>query len=278
MATTLRQLRRDVLRELGDIRILTATADGEEDTFVDATNLTGGVNAYAGRLVLFTDGTPANLGEQRYVVVSSRTSHSLGFSDPLPAPTAIGDECELIDTKAIGFTFQDVKEAINICLRSLELDGLVAADDADLAYAYGTGLAIPDEFRSVEYVYRQDTYDSVLWHRVPKALKVNGSGWWVDRVNRMVYVTGSYGRNHTGQTFRLAGLMSVPTLDGDDDETTVDYEWLIAAVQAKLAKARWLRMGGKERETERMVYILNQKADAMRARVLARRSPFSELL
>lgn len=284
MSITRRQLRRDILKNLGDMRILTATADSMSNVkFIDTINLVGEVGAYKGREVIFTGGTAANLGLIRYVSGSSSDESAIGFRQSLPAEPIAGDECEMVNTRGIGYRIADVHDAINQSIRQVAGRELGSLSSVDSDYAYGTAITVPAEFVTVEDVQWQDPYDTVRFHALPKASRPNGKGWWVDRATRTVQITGRI-RHLNGwwcedgptRSVRVWGLAQPAELYDDDDQTDLDPMWLIANTLSLLLRGRYYRMPTPE--TERLMYDAVQEARSLIARVTARRSPFSEAL
>lgn len=281
---TRRQLRRDILKNLGDMRILTATADSMSNvTFIDTINLVGEVGAYKGREVIFTGGTPANLGLIRYITGSSSDESAIGFRQVLPAEPVAGDECEMLNTRGIGYRIADVHDAINQSIRQVAGRELGAIATVDTSYAYGTAITVPDSFVTVEDVQWQDPYDTAYFHAIPKASRPNGKGWWVDRATRTVKITGRirflndwWCEDGTARSVRVWGLSKPAELYNDDDETKIDPMWLIANSLSLLLRGRYYRMPTPE--TERLLYDAVNEARSLIARVTARRSPFSESL
>lgn len=277
MPTTLKDIRRSALTMLGDLIVCTATADGSDVTFHDQINLPGSVNTYAGRMVLFTDGTEANIGEIRNVLSSNPTQRALGFGYALPADTMIGDELEMIRTDGVGYTFQDIARNINQAITNIARRYLEPAEDSDQTFTYGSSMTIPTEYRSVEGVFRIDSQNgSETWHMVPKAMRPQGYGWWINRADRSMNITGKIGVALSGMTIRLTGLQSPSLLYDDEDETTVDPAYLVKAVEALAARGRWMRNNNPA--AERAMYILEQQAHALEPMSFSSRSPWSELL
>jgi hypothetical protein len=276
MPITRRQLRRDILKNLGDLRILRATSDGTDVTFYDAVSLVGEVDAYKGREILFTGGTAANLGETRTVFSSSSSNRALFFSIVLPAATVTGDEAELANFRGTGYRFQDVHDAINEAIRTAGDRALANTGVDQSAYARGSEIAIPSEFRTVETVQFQPAQSDGCWRSIPKASRPNGYGWWVDRAARTLQITGRYAWIADGATVKVWGLAEPPELFDDNDETSVDQEWLKFAALSQLLRARSLRMTTPE--NDRLMYMLSQKADQLRSRLIVRRGPFSEAI
>lgn len=284
MAITRRELRRYILRSVGDLRLLTATADsGTNVLFVDTVNLTGEVGAYNGREVLFTGGTAANLGAIRYVIGSSSTARNIQFGIPLPANVMMGDEAELVNTRGVGFRIQDVHDAINQSIASIsEVGYLEPAATTDVTYTRGTAIALPPEYVTVEDVQWLDSYDATRFHTIPKSPKPNGKGWWIDHASRTLHITGNlprlngYPGDSTTRSVRVWGLAAPAKLYDDNDQTNINVGWLIANCQAILLKGRYYRM--PTAETERLMYDSIQEARGLLPRSTARRGPFSETL
>jgi hypothetical protein len=274
--TTRKTLRRDILGDLGDVRILTATDDGSDTTFIDTENLFGEVDAYKGREFLLTGGTEANLGEIRYVTGSSASQMAIGFGVSLPADTAEGDEGELINTRGIGFRFRDVHEAINRAIRTVAGDALVPTSVTSATYARGDGIALPDEFATVEYVQWLDPSDDTIWRTVPKAPRLNGAGWAVDRSTRTVVIGGSWSTTLDGQTVQVWGLAEPAELDSDTDATTINPEYVKVQAEAYLMRALYLKY--KTQELGNIATQLRDEAGVLRRRLGFVQGPLSEQL
>lgn len=274
MGTTRRQLRRDILKNLGDLLIVRATADGTDVTLYDTIRLYAELEAFKGREVLFTGGTAANLGQQRFVASSSGQQRSLFFDVPLPAATKVGDECELINTRGVGYRFQDVHDAINEQI-SIAADRALITAASDLStFRNGMEIPIPADFRTVERVQFTDPLCTpIQWRTTPKATRPGGNGWWVDRASRALWITGRYGCVVNGQQIKVWGLAEPGPLYDDNDETEIDKEWLTYAALSALMRARAIRMPTPE--TDRLMFLLSQRADQLRAKLIVRRGPFS---
>ncbi len=276
MSITRRQLRRDILTNLGDLRLLKATASLSNVTFIDTDDLVGETDAYKGREVLFTGGTAANLGEIRYVTGSSTTQRALGFGVSLPATPAVGDECEMINTRGIMVRFAEVHNAINQAIRGISGVALSPATTDEQTFARGTAIELPADFATVENVQYLDSYDSTLWRSVPKAPRINGSGWALDPASRTVVVGGQAAWDLNERTIKVWGLAEPAVLLDDGDETPLDAEWLRVATQAALAFALYLRMPTPERKDA--LSLLEGKEHRLRRKVVATPGPFSEFL
>lgn len=276
MTATRKQLRRDILSDLGDLRVLTATSAGTTDTFIDTVNLPGEVGAYAGREVIFTGGTAANIGEIRYVTGSSATQRAIGFGVSLPAVTAVGDECELINTRGTGYRVQDANDAINRAIRMMRDLSPVMTSHDDSVFAKGEGIPVPANFVTIERVQWNDETDADVWHTIKKARALNQRGWFVDHSTRTIVVGNDLMTNLDGRTFRIWGLAEPSELWDDEDTTEVNEDYIVAMAKAVLTSARYLRMPTPE--TERSMFMIQQQANALRSRAITRRGPFSVTL
>jgi len=265
--TDRKTLRRRVLLELGDLKVLTATANGTDQTFIDAINLIGEPNAYIDRQVLFTGGTSANLGVINQVNGSSKNSRSLSLAVTLPAATAIGDECELINTRGVGYTFQDVHQAINkaIAEAARECTILVTADDT---FSQSAGsVAIPESWSVFSGIQWQDSIGR--WRGIVPAPRLAGPGWSVDRVNRAVLIGGDWASKLDGRPVRMTGATDPGPLNEDSDETPVNPDWLVAEAAAILLQSKYLLHPTPQ--AERTFAMLRQKANQLRVFTISRR-------
>lgn len=274
MPTTRLTLVQDTLKSLGDLRILTATRDGSDVILWDDVNLAGEPGAYAGREVKFISGTALNIGAVRYVTGSA--DRGIGFGVALSAATAVGDVAWMVNTRGIGYRFADVEDAINQAIRDARQHGPVPTSTDTEDYDRGDAIAIPDGWVSVENLQWQDEQDTTKWRVIPKARRNNGNGWWVDRFARVVYVGNNQGYKLDGRTLKLWGLIEPEELDDDDDETSVNANWLAKTAAANLARGKFLRTPTPE--TERSYFSLLSESAALRPLIVTRRSPFSESL
>jgi hypothetical protein len=274
MLTNRQQLRRDILRDLGDMRILTATSNGTDVDFRDDVNLNGEPGVFSGREVLFVGGTAANIGEIRYVQNSSQIQRAIGFGVALPTATAVGDEAEMINTRGTGYHFLEVHDAINQAIRSASSRALTPTPVEVASYTRGDSISIPPEFETVEGMEWLDENDDAVWHSIPYAIRSTGRGWWINRNARTVEVNGNINSQIDGRTIRLWGLTAPDPLYSDSDETSVDAEWIAMQARAILSFSRYMRMPTPE--TERVTFLFEQRAGYLRGKLVTRRSPFSQ--
>lgn len=273
---TRRDLRRQVLRGVGDLVVLTATADGTNVSFPDYINLVGEVNRYKGQRVIITGGTPENIGQERYVQGSSNTYRLLDFGVDLPAQVHLGDEAELFSDLGKGYRFQDVNEAINQSISSVRNTALVPAEFDSPSFVQADGIEIPVNYRTIEYVkWLQTTNDATCdqWRSVMKAKKPGGTGWWVNRATRTIEINGWDWNIVAGRSIRVTGLVSPDLLYDDDDMTDLDEEWLVMSAQAIMTRARYFRMATPE--TERLMYMMSSEATRLTPKARQWLGPYS---
>lgn len=266
-----KDLRRMILNRVGDIKVLTATANGSNVTFIDATNLVGEQNAFRDREVLFTGGTALNLGETRHVAGSDKSQRAIGFGLALPAATALGDEAELINTRGIGFSFADVHQAIN---NAMAVARTVVSDPVyqviGTAFDATDGFVdVPEEWTKVSGIEWQD--GNGTWRPMRVAPRLGGDGWSPDRANRWILVGGTWGQRIDGKTVRLRGYKPVGTLDSDSDTTMVSTDWLVAESLSHLLGASALSYPTPDRQ--RAAERAERAAQGLRYMLASRLAP-----
>lgn len=268
---TRRELRRRILHELGDVIVVTATANGSNVTMIDQSRLTGEPNAYRGQQCLIVS-EGLNNGEERYVTGSDRSSRSITFDYPLPADTEIGDEAELCNFRGMGYRFDGVHRAIEYAVESASTTATEAVA-MDVAASFdrvpGT-ITIPDDWVSINGVQWRDD-DDQPWQNMTASSRTQGSGWSVDRANRTISVGSERGYRIDEKSTRIYGFRRAMVPETDSDIVGVNAEWLVAEAVAHLSKAAYRRTPTRERE--QMMAIDQQQAGILRSRVLRRTGP-----
>jgi hypothetical protein len=276
-------LRRDVLRDLGDLLLLTATKDGDANTFIDEINLNAEVGGYIGREAYFcgTNVPTANAGHTRYVADSSRTQHAIAFETALPEPTLIGQECELVNLRGVGWHAHAVNEALNESIRFAQRHSLFAVSQATVAQDPATGLfPIPADYRTIEHVAYTDWNGKLL--PLTRTDNRANTGYLVDRANRTIELGAQLGGGYYGSGYyytsaptevRIDGLVEPQLLHDDADLTKIDAEWLVYQTESNLARAKFMR--APTPESQAVMGFLQNQANALREQLSARRSPWS---
>lgn len=273
---TRRAIRRMVLDKIGDLIITTATADSGSSTWIDDVTLTGEAGTWAGRELLVTSGTPANIGQVRHVSGSSR-AYTVQFSRSLPFPVFAGDEAEIINTRGGGFRFQQVHRAIDACLATAKVKRPLMYEVEAVFDRTTRTIPIPPEFDEIHAVqFRAGDADAATgWGNVKRGKVLGDDGWAVDHATRTVVIGGGTGTVLDGAAVRLYGLGPVQPLADDDDSVEVNPEWIANAVAAHLLLHA---VGGPRAltpEWERKGSLFQQMADRLVDTTRPRRKPNS---
>lgn len=266
-----KELRRMILNRVGDLKVLTATANGSNVTFIDATNLVGEQNAFRDREVLFTGGTALNLGLTRHVAGSDKAQRAIGFGLALPAATQVGDEVELVNARGIGFTFADVHQALDNAMaiaRTVVSDPVYAVIPTPFNALDGF-VEVPEEWTKVSGIEWQD--GSGRWRPIRIAPRLGGDGWSPDRANRWILVGGTMGRRIDAKIVRLRGYKPIDPLLTDADTTMVSTDWLVAESISQLLSANALTYPTPERQ--RAAERAERSAQGLRYMLASRLAP-----
>ena len=271
MGTSLRTLRRHVGRLLNDLTVLTATQTGLDTKLYDARNLTAGDDIWRGNHLYFVEGTADNLGELRRSSASSRSERSISWQEALPAPTAAGDVVEAWNKRGTGWHPLDVNAAINDVIvfkgdHTLNVPTVATATDPfDRESPVVTVPTSLLRIFAVEY-----TDDDGLWHSVPRSNSIGGYGYYVNRGQGTVTLSGGdllYAAD--GYSVRFRGYGRLPELTSDDDETELYPEWVALEAASQLL---WQGIDD-DRNRERLWGPMVARADAVRPFAMRRPDP-----
>lgn len=255
--TTLKQLRRRLMRRLKDGLTLTATAATDGQTFTDVNNLFLGNDKYAGRTAYACDG--ANAGTQRAVVSNSYESSTLTFRPSFPSAFLVGDEIDLLSERGMGWRADEYHGAINDAIAdAAPMGGTPYSAVLDDAFAYGERLTIPDEFETIDAVEYEDAQG--FWLPVAPASSAFASGWWAAVDSAELSIGGALANLANGRSIRLVGTATPRPLESDDDATGVNAEWLEARA------LEYLLSSGLRNDPERggLLNLAQQKAARMK--------------
>ena len=270
MGSSLRDLRRAVGRQVRDLTVLTATANGQDTFLIDNRNLVAGDDIWKGRDLYFVDGTPDNIGEVRRSVSSSRADHTIGWGVALPFITQTGDVVEAWNVRSKGWHPFEVNAAIN--------DAILTADTTFNVPTYaviGTlfdesspTIAVPATLPRVYAVEWQDADDN--WHTVDRANAPDNYGYYVNRGMGTITINGGdlrYSMN--GYTVRLRGYGTLPQLEADTDTTELHANYVI------LQAAAYLFFNGVDRNpnNERLYTPIASQAQAAKEFAYRRAEP-----
>jgi hypothetical protein len=262
---TLREIRRAVLKLIGDLTITTATATSTSSQWTDLDNIVGGAGSYASYHLHVTGGTAANLGQFRRVSGSS-SAGTLQLARELPVDVAIGDEAELLNTQGVGITFQDVQEQILHSIAIAKPTVPISYDVTGVFDPASRAIAIPDDFYAIDGLsYRFDTSVNNSWNPMQPANARGASGWWVEDTDRTIYIGDLYGYTMRNANVRITGIAAVTPPENDTDIVAVDREWITYRTAADLA-LRPLRMSSNTNNDnlQRLGVLWDERATRLR--------------
>lgn len=262
MTETRASLRRRVGRALGDLEVLTASAGGDAQTFVDAVRLGVSNNYYRGRLAYVAAAAdPANVGLTRRVAANVEATTSITLAPALPGPVSAGDVLELWNERGVGATPDLIHDTLNECIAHVarHAGDCVTVDITDRLSAASPVVPWPEGL---------DVLDGLEWR--------DGGGRWRDAppADLQVRPEGVAVKHATlhraaGKPLRLRGRAYPKPLLADDDETSVHADWLQAECAARLL----LSLAPKRQDagqSERRYLQLRQQAD-LKQGLVARR-------
>lgn len=255
MTLTLAEIRRLGAQQIGDHRLLKATAVGSLNSFTDVRHLTEEDNSYAGCDIVFTSGT--NQGENRYVTSSQLAGSTLNFQPNLLTIPQIGDLAELFNYRGMGLAVDEWDSFANSAILYAQEDAEVRVQGVLGSFAvtdawtwtdayYPQSLVIPAKFKKATSIYY--TKDGLTYYP-ERGHPAKHEGWWIDATNRRVVIEGGLPAEMDGGVVYLVGFGPPETLNSDDDGTEINPEWLLAKVKA-LAYARLVSKGLGDRRPD----------------------------
>ena len=264
MGTTLGQLRRDVGRLSGDLLVLKATAASDGTTVTDAVRVALEPAGLKGRQILCVAAAQsANVGWLARIASSDKAARTVTPDPPFPAAVAVGDEFETYNSHTQGFTVEEIDDCIGMAIDDVKSVAVQPVRvQLTTPYSSTTGhLTAPagiDLLAGVEWLD-----DESLWQEVP------GAGWTATEFSPDVRLDPWHSGWLDTRTLRLVGYAEPDRLEDDDEETTIDPEFLRYQALHHLMMAATLRQNDTEgfaRRAERW----QQKADQVRPKAATR--------
>jgi hypothetical protein len=252
VSTTRGALRRMIGNTLGDVTVLTATADGTTTRLNDTVRLSGSIEIPLNRGLIFTSG--ANIGIERRVTTSDM---SVGYVDfaAVTAATATGDTAEMYNFRGRGWRIPELHDALNDAMLYASPPYWEPYSVAVAAVFNSTTglLTIPATIQLVYAIQYQDA--DTFWHPVPSASSRYGQGWTVNLQSGVIDVRGTSIPN--GAAVRLEGFKKPTALTIETSTTNINPQWLVNKACAILC------MGGVERDSANynLGQIFDQKAE-----------------
>jgi hypothetical protein len=231
--TTLMQARRDIQDLLGDLVVLSLTADGDTSTAFDSQNLFDSDNAWRGsHIYVVSAASSPNVGRVAVVDSSSHEQGVLSFSPPLPQATTTSDVLDLHNLQGVGWTRTEIVRRINAALVDTFPKTLVPRiESISAAFDRDTGeVVIPEGFthiHTLQYEYPDDE-----WNSIPR------TNWHAERANQTIYVDGHSRWNANNRSLRIRGFGRHPTISAEYDLIYLNPRWLTLHVASQLAMQR----------------------------------------
>lgn len=223
MGNSLAELRVGVLGIIGDVDELEATAAGDELTFTDDMNLSREGGTLVGRFLLF-DQTSANPGALRRVASNDRDATSVTLNRALDNPVNSGDKAIMLNYRDQGMTKAKVDRNINNAIKACKANYLVPSLTSLYSFSAGAPVLDISTFRGGGVVgvdYRDPL--TLEWIELPIADWQNQVDQWALELT----LGGLSASNAHQKTVRIRGYSKPGLLTNDNDETIIDYEWLV---------------------------------------------------
>lgn len=289
------ELIRRISFELGDRKDLVATANSAASVITDTNNLTDEANYLEDREVLCVRGNPANVGLSRAVSGSSRETRSLTVASPFPQPIRVGDTFIVVKFRGTGWRIWEYVQAINSSIsEAADYHNVQVRDSLEMTdrFSDGTGIVmIPDTWThlaslSVHHggvagpgqTYRgpavpDNTATRNAWRGIPRAQRRGDAGYWLNGYE--AEISGSWRTwGSTTGVIQAIGYTAPQELDGPQDWTTINPEWLVSQCCAKLLRAGLDR----DRQREGLASYYQSRADSARGLVRTSLLPNTEWL
>jgi hypothetical protein len=267
---TRRQLRQRVADVFGDLRTITATANGSTTTFVDTFNVNTGTEDYRKCEILFTSG--ANNGLASVVTATNQTTGTLTFT-PARTATVANDTAELYKMRGTGFSLAEYHRAINNAIHELHgvalipsIVNIVPTFDAT-TQTFVAPASLTEVYR-VEYKDRSDT-----WNEIRPALRKGESGWTAEP-DDYVRIEGYDAWMADGRPLRVWGYGIQNPLTDDDSVCLYSAEAVVAIAAANLCQSRIDR----EPKYSSLLLTLLKRAEDARAGARVIREPQPQMV
>jgi hypothetical protein len=259
---TLRDVRRGVGDDAGEMFLLEATDASSLNTIIDEVHLadrSDNTASLLNRILYFSGGTAANLGHEARTTAFQHSTSTLAFRPDAPSIPQPGDEVELWTNWT---RFGGISAIHRMIARGIRAVGSVAGDEVwDDAVAFdrtSPSITIPTtwhelggmEIQRTDGTWRTVRREDVIPRRGLREIQLKGVGAY--KANRG-YV-------------RLWGYTKAAVPLQDDDIITVDEEWLVQNVVAALRLGSSWRASDRQAE-ERLASFWAGKAAELRRKV-----------
>lgn len=266
MGATRQQIRRYVGRLLGNQPLICrATSPSASTQFTDTLNVKYRNSHLRGvEALVAVSAAPANVGQSRLIFDNDLDTRTVTFSPAFPAAFTEGDEIELWMGRTMGPSAREVHDSINDLISTNGRTALTLSLGDDLEYVSGSLIPSPESLLN-GIISRIDYYgDDGQWEMIPPA------DWETDESTHTIRITSPTIRGYAdGRNIRVRGYVTAQPLLAEDDETTVDLEWLAHAVAGQCL------MGASARATDpgsmqSRALLFDAKAEKVKGRLVKR--------
>lgn len=262
-----------VAEQLQDGKRLTATKDGDNQTFYDEDQLTDSTNHYQGSDFMMVNGLEqGNTGQRRRIASSSGIQNTIQFQRALPGITRAGDEAHLFNLGGKGF----LVDVYNSYIRSVIAESypyfLIPIERRVDAFPSGTRrIPIPEEFVAIHSIFLDDDDNDIAERYIPPSRGMGRyrSGFNIDKASREIVLSGNWNTFADGIPYRIAGYARHPIPQSDNDYIAIPETWLRLEVCSRMASRRrqdpessgWAVDWGNAARAERAAITTPRKAN-----------------
>ena len=238
--TTKLELARRILKELGDLRELRATATSTDlGSFADQLNVWPGQDSLIGSFLLFAGRTPAfaNRGHVARVYQNNRGAGEIFYAPNAPAFVNSAEVVYMCNLGGNGWhpfevesTIADVVNDSYPAARASSALATYTFDSEEAFFEY-PALATWDYVERIAWLSPDGT-----WLEVPPAAYEGGDGWWADPDSETIYFNGDWKYHLDTQT--VAITVSGPPTDPSTltwaGDIELDAEYVVAEAAYRL--------------------------------------------
>lgn len=241
--TTLLQLMADIGDELGDLIVLTATADGSTTQFVSTSDMLYGDDGLNGREAWYVTAVNAgNTSTRRLVTATAETTGTITVTPAWPAISKATDVVYLFNSKATGVTIPEIRRKINQLIRRVRSELALAVADTPATFSLTSPtINIPTAW---DYLLglqvEQPPASSGLWTNWKGEEPYEINFWDTPKT---VTIKHRFRTTLNARRVRLIGGNDLTELTLDTDTTTVPAAWLAKTAAYELLEAAYARAG-----------------------------------
>ncbi len=237
MSITLRDMRRDIAGQMGDLLTVVADTGSSDNMVVDPVELTDFDNSFVGSQAICIESVhPENVGKVVRVRASSQYNHNIQFEPNLPYPAEVGDIFDIHNLRGRGFRIQDYNRHIATVVRKHKFSAPIPATSSEYIFDMADPfIPIPEGWIAVYGVVQK--VDNL--ERSIHAGRYDGArGWRVAEGKTKVEISGMDRGSSHGFPHILHGYIAHPEVVNDDDLIHLNPEFVALTVQSGMAQRR----------------------------------------